>query len=76
MLASQLRPGARFVAGDAISAGDVVYFSELPGDTLVARTVTREILASIQGSLYVAIADGGPEELTFREVSRTDLNEP
>ncbi len=71
--ASALRLDARFVAGEPISAGDVVFFTEFPDNTLVARLVTPERLPDIDGPLYVAVSHDSHSELTFREVSRDDF---
>lgn len=71
--ASGLRIDARFVAGEPISAGDVVFFTEFPDNTLVARVVTPDRLPDIEGPLYVAVSRDSHFELTFREVSRDDI---
>lgn len=74
MRAAKLRLDAHFVAGDEISGGDIVFFTELPDNVLVARAVTREQLSEIVGPLYLALALDTQGDLTFREVSRDDLD--
>ncbi len=71
---SKLCAGARFVAGNDITAGDVVFFTEFPDNTFVARALTREQLPSVDGPMYVAVSFDSQGDLTFREVSRDEID--